>query len=200
MLEPIINRRIEYKKRVRDKRYSEFREIYEARKKALKWILVTCFGYTRYRNARFGRIECHEVINAYGRELLLETAKIAEELGYEVLHGIIDSLWLKSSSNNSNNHEKLCKKIFEQSGISVELGGIYKWIVFLPRGSDHTGALNRYYGLFENGEMKIRGLELRRSDMPQLISDAQMDMLKVMARANDIAELLALIPEVIRGF
>jgi len=48
--------------------------------------------------------------------------------------------------------------------------------------------------------MKIRGLELRRSDMPQLISDAQMDMLKVMARANDIAELLALIPEVIRGF
>ncbi len=27
-----------------------------------------CFGYTGYRNARFGRIECHEAINAYGRD------------------------------------------------------------------------------------------------------------------------------------
>jgi DNA polymerase elongation subunit (family B) len=203
VLEPLINRRIEYKKRVKDKGYSEFREIYDARKKALKWILVTCFGYTGYRNARFGRIECHEVINAYGRELLLNTAKIAEELGYEVLHGIVDSLWLKSSSNNSNNHEKLCEKIFEQIGISVEIEGIYKWIVFLPRRSDHTGALNRYYGLFEKGDMKIRGLELRRSDTSPLIKGAQMDMLKVMARANDIVELQELIPdviEVVRGY
>jgi len=202
VLEPLISRRIEYKKRVKDKGYSDRHEIYEARKNALKWILVTCFGYTGYRNARFGRIECHEVINAYGRELLLNTAKIAEELGYEVLHGIVDSLWLKSSSN-SNNHEKLCEKIFEQSGISVELEGIYKWIVFLPRRSDHTGALNRYYGLFEHGEMKIRGLELRRSDTPPLIKDAQMDMLKVMAKASDVAELQELIPEVIevvRGY
>ena len=202
VLEPIINRRIEYKRRVKDKGYSDRGEIYEARKNALKWILVTCFGYTGYRNARFGRIECHEVINAYGRELLLETAKIAEDFAYEVLHVIVDSLWLKSSSN-SNNHEKLCEKIFEQSGISVELEGIYKWIVFLPRRSDRTGALNRYYGLFDNGDMKIRGLELRRSDTPQLIKDAQMDMLKVMARANDIAELQELIPDVIeelRGY
>jgi len=204
VLEPLINRRIEYKKRVKDKdkEYNDHREIYEARKKALKWILVTCFGYMGYRNARFGRIECHEVINTYGRELLLNTARIAEDLGYEVLHGIVDSLWLKSSSN-TNNHEKLCEKIFEQSGISVELEGIYKWIVFLPKRSDHTGALNRYYGLFENGEMKIRGLELRRSDTPPLIRDAQMDMLKVMARANDAAELQGRIPEVIevvRGY
>ncbi len=196
VLEPLINRRMEYKKRVKEG-YGEFREIYDARKKALKWILVTCFGYTGYRNARFGRIECHEVINAYGRELLLDTAKIAEDLGYKVLHGIVDSLWLKSSSNNSNNHEKLCEKIFEQSGISIELEGIYKWIVFLTRRADHTGALNRYYGLFEHGEMKIRGLELRRSDTPPLIKDAQMDMLKVMAKAGDVSELQELIPEVI---
>lgn len=197
VLEPIISRRIEYKKRVKDKGYSEFREIYEARKKALKWILVTCFGYTGYRNARFGRIECHEVINAYGRELLLNTAKIAEELGYEVLHGIVDSLWLKSSNKDSKDYERLCEKIYEQTGISIEVAGIYKWIVFLPRRSDHTGALNRYYGLFEDGGMKIRGLELRRSDTPPLIKDAQMDMLKVMARANDVAELQELIPDVI---
>ncbi len=28
----------------------------------LKWMLVTCFGYTGYKNAKFGRIEVHEDI------------------------------------------------------------------------------------------------------------------------------------------
>jgi DNA polymerase elongation subunit (family B) len=197
VLEPIITRRAEYKKRLKDNGYHDLHPIYEARKNALKWILVTCFGYTGYRNARFGRIECHEVINAYGRELLLTTARIAEELGYKVLHGIVDSLWLKSRTNDATAHETLRDRIYEETGIALEVEGIYKWIVFLPRRTDRTGALNRYYGLFENGTMKIRGLELRRSDSPQLIKNAQMDMLRVMATANDIVELHEVIPEVI---
>jgi len=29
---------------------------------AHKWLLVTCFGYLGYKNARFGRIEAHEAV------------------------------------------------------------------------------------------------------------------------------------------
>jgi DNA polymerase elongation subunit (family B) len=195
VLKPIIDRRIEYKRRIKDRSYSDFQEIYKARKDALKWLLVTCFGYTGYRNARFGRIECHEVINAYGRELLLETAKIAEEVGYEVLHGIVDSLWLKS--NGSNDHERLCNQIYEEIGIPLEFEGVYKWIVFLPNKRSNAGALNRYFGIFENGKMKVRGLEVRRSDTPSLIKDAQKDMLKSLAKADNIEDFYNLIPEVI---
>ena len=194
VLKPIINRRIEYKKRIKDERYSDFHKIYEDRKKALKWILVTCFGYTGYRNARFGRIECHEVINAFGRELLLNTARIAEELGYEVLHGIVDSLWLKT--NDHDGHERLCSQIYEKTGIPLEIDA-YKWIVFLPNKTTNVGSLNKYYGLFEDGQMKIGGLELRRRDTPQLIKNAQMDMLKVLSRANNAREFCDLIPDVI---
>lgn len=46
---------------------------------AHKWLLVTCFGYLGYKNARFGRIEAHEAVTAYGREALLlakEAARI----------------------------------------------------------------------------------------------------------------------------
>jgi DNA polymerase-2 len=203
VLEPIINRRAEYKRRIQEEEWSDFRAIYEARKTALKWILVTCFGYTGYRNAKFGRIECHEVINAYGRELLLKTAQIAEDLGYEILHGIVDSLWLKSNRTDSCDHKELHQTIFEQTGMPLELEGIYKWIVFLPRKARATGALNRYYGLLENGTMKIRGLELRRSDTPRLIKNAQTDMLRVMTKAKDVSSLYEVIPEVIevlRGY
>jgi len=40
-----------------------------------------------YNKARFGRIECHESITAYGREILLQTIDLAEEMGFEILHG-----------------------------------------------------------------------------------------------------------------
>ncbi len=197
VLEPLIARRSEYKRRVKSSKWRESRAIYEARKNVLKWILVTCFGYTGYRNARFGRIECHEAINAYGRELLLQTAHIAEEMGYEVLHGIIDSLWLKGSGRNQRDHERLRQAIEHETGMPLELEGVYRWIVFLPRKASGTGALNHYIGRFEDGTMKIRGIELRRSDTPQLIRNAQLAMLKVMAKADDVAELYELIPEVI---
>ena len=203
VLEPLIERRSEYKRRVKSSRWRESRAIYEARKNVLKWILVTCFGYTGYRNARFGRIECHEAINAYGRELLLQTARIAEERGYEVLHGIIDSLWLKSTGRNSRDHELLRQAIEHETGMPLELEGVYRWVVFLPRKARSTGTLNHYYGRFQDGTMKIRGLELRRSDTPQLIKNAQLAMLKVMVGAEDVAELYELMPEVIgvlRGY
>ena len=45
---------------------------FDRRQNLLKWILVTCFGYTGYKNARFGRIECHEAICAWSREILLQ--------------------------------------------------------------------------------------------------------------------------------
>jgi DNA polymerase-2 len=196
-LEPLIARRMEYKRRVNDKNWRERRASYEARKNVLKWILVTCFGYTGYINARFGRIECHETINAYSRELMLKTAQIAEDMGYEILHGIIDSLWLKSTQKTARDHKLLCQKIYAETGMPLGREGIYKWVVFLPRKTGMTGALNRYYGVFSDGTLKIRGLELRRSDTPPPIKNAQMEMLRVMARADEVAELDELIPEVI---
>src|SRR5438128_2460845 len=57
------------------------------------------FGYQGYKNARFGRIECHEAINAFARNILVRTMEIAESHGYEVVHGIVDSVWLRPTAN-----------------------------------------------------------------------------------------------------
>ncbi|EQD51983.1 DNA polymerase 2 (DNA polymerase II), partial [mine drainage metagenome] len=66
-LRPIVERRLHFKRRKRETTGKE-RERYDELGKAWKWVLVTSFGYQGYRNARFGRIECHEAINAYARE------------------------------------------------------------------------------------------------------------------------------------
>ena len=40
------------------------------------------------------RIECHEAICAWSREILLGAKDLAEEEGWSCLHAIVDSIWL----------------------------------------------------------------------------------------------------------
>jgi DNA polymerase elongation subunit (family B) len=190
VLLPIIERRIRFKRW--QKNGGPYAKAYKERSDILKWILVTCFGYTGYRNARFGRIECHESITAYGRDILLEAKNIAQDHGFRILHGIVDSLWLKGPTENAR---EAAKHIGEEIGIPLELEGIYKWIVFLPNKGNGTGALNRYYGVFQGGESKVRGIELRRRDTTKFIADFQRAVMDVLAKADDKAGFTELIPE-----
>ena len=157
------------------------------RSNALKWVLVTSFGYTGYRNAKFGSIECHESINAFGREMLLKAADIADEMNFSVLHGIVDSLWL--SGNGDIN--AFAGRVGNETGIPLCVEGRYRWIVFLRNRGNGEGSLNRYYGEFEDGSMKIRGIELRRSDTPGLVRFAQDTMLQKLRGSSDIGDFLS---------
>ena len=44
-----------------------------------------------------GRIEVHEGITGRSRDILLQTKDIAEGMNFQVLHGIVDCLWLQGS-------------------------------------------------------------------------------------------------------
>ncbi|CAG1004918.1 DNA polymerase, archaea type [Methanosarcinales archaeon] len=188
VLKPLIERRMTYKRRIISE--PERAQEYEMKQNILKWLLVTSFGYMGFNKARFGRIECHESITAYGREILLRTIEIADSTGFEILHGIVDSLWVKGL-----NPEKLCETVSREIGIPLELKGEFRWIVFLPNKSNGVGALNRYYGVMTNGKLKVRGIETRRSDTPRLIRNLQEAMLGKLAEAKNTSEFYMKIPE-----
>ena len=148
------------------------------RVKMLKWILVTAFGYQGYRNARFGRIECHEAINAYARELLADLAAAAETAGYRVVHGIVDSLWLRPLDRDRRpDPEAFARRMSEQFGLPLGYEGRYRWIVFLPAVTHGLGVPNRYYGLYEHGEFKLRGIGGRRHDTTGLVRRFETEVL-----------------------
>jgi len=171
------------------------KERYESMEKALKWILVTCFGYTGYRNSRFGRIEAHESVTAWARKILLEAAHIADDFNLEIIHGIVDSLWLKGSTEDTI-YKQYCDAVTAATGIEMQHKGIYKWVVFLPtKAFPGVGALTHYYGVFRDGTIKVRGLELRRHDTPLFIKQAQDALLRLLAKANDWQQFQALLPK-----
>jgi DNA polymerase elongation subunit (family B) len=195
VLRPILFRRFCYKARSKNRHYDQ--ALYKEMQQAWKWVLLVCFGYTGYRNARYGRIECYESITAYSRDILLAAAETVEAAGYCVLHGIIDSLWVKPKKDVCVSPVRLSRMISERTGIRMDVEGRYRWIVFLPNKNHDVGALNRYYGLFDDGTIKIRGVEYRQKDTPRFLRHMQSDMINVFSKARCVKDFLDLIPRAV---
>ncbi len=203
-LKMILKKRGIYKRMRNDAEDPKLRWIYNRRQNALKWILVTCFGYLGYRNARFGKVDAHIAVCAFARDALLKTVRMAEERGFEVVHGIVDSLWLKKEGTSPREYVDFCKAVSKEIGVQLNVEGRYRWIVFLPsRMHEEVPVLNRYYGVFESGKIKVRGIEAVRRDTAPLIKKAQMDMIGVLAKSRNAEAFVKRIPEaveVLRGY
>jgi DNA polymerase-2 len=198
-LKPVIAKRLLYKKLKSETEDERLREVYDNRQTALKWILVTCFGYLGYKNARFGTVDGHIGVCAFGRDAFLKASRIAEDKGFRVIHGIVDSLWLKKKGATDEEYRMLCKQIGEETKIPLSFEGRYNWIVFLPsKMHPNVGVLNRYYGTMESGKIKARGLEVRRRDTPPFVCSAQTRMLEVLAEAKTSTEFRAKIPDALK--
>ncbi len=112
-----------------------------------------------------------------------------------MVHSIVDSLWLKKPDAGMEEYGKLCEEMGQETGLPVSFEGLYKWVVFLNSKVDpRVPVLNRYYGILQDGTMKVRGIELRRHDTPGIVRKCQEAMLGVLARAGNSHQFRALIP------
>ena len=202
-LKPLYEKRVALKLRGAGKRKdSRLSRRDSARASALKWLLVVCFGFLGYKNARFGRIEAHEAVTNGGREVLLRAKEVAESLGCEVLHMYVDALWLKKpGAKTKADFQDVLNEISIQTGLGVSLDGIYRWVAFLPsRMDERVPVANRYFGVFQDGSVKVRGIEARRRDTPPWIAETQTKMLGCLSRAGSVQDLPGCLQDVFGVF
>ena len=200
-LEILLKKRAHYKDKRNSTTDPELKRIYDARQTALKWILVTSFGYLGFNNAKFGRIDAHIAVCAFDRQILLQTVRIAESQGFKILHAIVDSIWIQKKNVVNNDYKSLKTEIENKTGFPISLEGIYKWIVFVPSKSNTILPVsNRYFGVFEDGTVKMRGIEARRHDTAEFFSNVQQGILNIMSEANSIKEVRDLMPKVRKFF
>lgn len=199
-LRPLLEQRLAIKRALielhpKDERVKSLK----SRAAALKWLLVVCFGYLGYKNARFGKIESHEAVTSISRELLLRSKEIAEDMGFTVLHMYVDSLFVrKEGARTAADITPLLDEIVAQTNIAIAMDGIYRWVAFLPSKMDIRSPVpNRYFGVFQDDEMKYRGIELRRHDTPLWVAGVQLALLKELARAKDLEQARDFIPRAI---
>ena len=77
------------------------------------------------------------------------------------------------------NLEELCREVFRVTGVKLALEGVYRWIFFMASKQDpQRPVATRYFGVFEDGSLKVRGLMCRRRDTPPFVRRAQEAMLE----------------------
>ena len=198
-LSPLLEKRFRLKSSLSSLSKADCRyRSYKAQTAAHKWLLVTCFGYLGYRNARFGKIEAHEAVTAYGREVLLRAKEAAEDMGFRVLHLYVDGMWVrKDGCRTTQDFQPLLDEVKVRTSLPIALDGIYKWVAFLPsRQNKKIAVPNRYFGVFQDGEIKTRGIETRRHDTPEFIRETQMKILEILAQASDADDMKKCLPDI----
>lgn len=196
-LAPLLMKRVALKKALSElPDWDPRRKQYKVRAAAQKWLLVVCFGYLGYKNARFGLIGSHEAVTAGGREALLRAKEAAEDMGFLVLHLFVDALWIqRKDCTTSADFQPLLDEVTQRTGLPIALDGMYRWIAFLPsKLNSRVPVGNRYFGVFTDGEVKVRGLAARRRDTPPWVAETQMALLEYLAQAPDANDLQEYLP------
>ena len=179
VLQPLIDDRDDFKEALADVDDEAERERLEGRREAIKWILVSCFGYQGFSNAKFGRIECHEAINAFAREILLDAKERLEAGGWEVVHGIVDSLWVTPRPGATPEPlDELAAEISTAAEIRLEYESAFDWLAFVPLRDGEAGALTKYFGRKTDGEYKYRGIEVRQRSTPPYVGEVQQGLIE----------------------
>jgi DNA polymerase-2 len=74
--------------------------------------------------------------------------------------------------------------------------GRYNIIVFLPsKAVPEVPALSHYWGIKADGEIKVRGIEVRRRNIPKIVKDAQFALIHTFRGVSSVKEFLQKIPE-----
>ena len=179
-----------------DSRYANLK----ARSNALKWLLVVCFGYLGHKHFRWMKIEAHESVTAFGREVLLQAKEIAEQHGFRALYYNVDGLYIqKQGCSQPEDFTQVLSAIRARTGLMISLDGMYRWIAFLPsRTNPQVPVANRYFGMFSDGKLKVRGLEIRRHDTPPFIFKTQIELLHCLTKLEEGQPLEHAVPAALR--
>jgi DNA polymerase I len=186
VLEPLIEDREAIKAELRETDDPDRRDELKGRSEAIKWILVSCFGYQGFSNAKFGRIEAHEAINAYARDILLTAKEHLETAGWYVVHGIVDSIWVTPMADvDQEPLEDVAERVTQEIEIDLEYEATYDWVAFVPMKDSEQGALTKYFGRKADppeGEdpYKFRGIELRQRSTCDWVGSVQLDLVETL--------------------
>ncbi len=195
VVERVLERRMRYRRLALEARGEE-QEAYRARQRALKWLSVVAYGYLRFKHARWGRVEAHEATTAPGREAILRAKEVTEGPGYAVLHALVDSLFVHRPGLTEREAEELAEAISREVGIPAEVEAVYSWAAFCgSRMRKGMGVPTRYFARRPDGTLKVRGIAVRRWDVPGVVREVQEALLAILSGAETVEEARRRVPE-----
>jgi DNA polymerase elongation subunit (family B) len=161
-----------------------------SRVNSLKNILVCLYGSTGSSWNRYGNVLAFEEINRLSREVLIKTKDIVQGLGYELVYADTDSVFIKRTES-ARDYDEVIETLSKQTGLSISIDYHYKFLVLLPLEADENiEVLKHYFGITFDDELVVRGIEIRRHDMPNFIKQFQTQLLYTLFDCKDSSEIV----------
>jgi DNA polymerase elongation subunit (family B) len=198
VVEKFLKRRLYFKRLLKELPKESIESLWcQQRVNSLKNILVCLYGTTGSLWNRYGNVLTFEEINKISREILIKTKDIVQELGYELVYADTDSVFIKRKdtcvgATKTSGHKQIVDVLTKETGISISIDYDYKFLVLLPIEADENiEALKHYYGITQQGELVVRGIEIRRHDIPNIIKQFQTELLYTLFNCKDSAEVIS---------
>jgi len=191
ILEKIISKRIEVKKKLPEKKTAKYKEM-QNRQFALKILANSFYGYYGYAGSRWYSRVCAQSITAWGRYYIKNVIEMAEKAKFDVLYGDTDSLFLRIKRKGDANAfmEKVNRKL---PGImELEFKDVYERGIFIET---KTGAIaKKKYALLEkDGDLVMKGMETRRRDWAKIAKDTQEKVLKAILKEKSVKKAVNIV-------
>ncbi len=156
-------------------------KLLDIKQQTLKILTNSFYGYMGWSGARWYCKECAEATTAWGRYIIKRAANLAEEMGFEVLYGDTDSIFLKKPGKNleglSKDIEIFIGKISTEMPVQIEVDEYYRAIFFVEK--------KRYAGITDDGRIIVKGLEVRRGDWCELAKKVQNEVIEIILKDRD---------------
>mgnify|MGYP000109073062 CR=1 FL=1 len=194
ILQDLISRRREIKAKMRDaERDSLEYRLLDIQQQTLKILTNSFYGYTGWSGARWYCRACAEATTAWGRYFIRKSAEIARDMGFEVLYGDTDSIFIRKDGLDGKELERevenLIEKISEELPVTIEVDEVYRTIFFVEK--------KRYAGLTSDNRLVVKGLEVRRGDWCELAKEVQREVIEIILRDKNPEKAMRFVREVI---
>ncbi|MFC2134633.1 DNA polymerase II [Bacteroidota bacterium] len=174
---------------------------------AIKVLMNSMFGVMANPVFRFHSIEMANAITHFAQHLIKLTAKKIEEMGYEVIYGDTDSVFVNLNVKNDKEAMKIGKDIQDKMNtffpdyikkkygcenfLELEFEKTYKRFLMPKARGSEEGSKKRYAGLLlKDGKEKMDfvGLEFVRRDWTELAKKFQLELLQKIFRKEEVAD------------
>ncbi len=194
ILQDLIGKRREIKARMSmaERRSVEYR-LLDIQQQTLKILTNSFYGYTGWSGARWYCRACAEATTAWGRYFIRKSAEIAKNMGFQVLYGDTDSIFVRKEGLSGEELQRevklLINRISHELPVTIEIDEIYRTIFFVEK--------KRYAGLTADERLIIKGLEVRRGDWCELAKEVQREVIEIILKEKDPEKALKFVREVI---
>lgn len=186
VLQKLIEERKAVKKQLEKVKDEYEKRVLDARQRALKVMANAFYGYMGWVGARWYSKESAEAVTSWGRSIISEAANIAKNMGFTVVYGDTDSIFVKGKGDINS----LIKEISSKFDLEIKIDKVYKRVFF-------TENKKRYAGFAEEGKIDIVGFEAVRGDWCELAKNVQSRVIELILKTGKVDEAVKFVKSII---